>query len=85
MLFSADQLLMVENFSTFMLFSADQLLMVENFSTFEAQWDDSAKSKIALVHAVGGGVAPLILNLFTRIGVSVQLHDPAALPLIPAV
>jgi hypothetical protein len=37
--------------------------MVENFATFEAQCDDSYKNKIAPVHAVSGGVAPLILNL----------------------
>ena len=43
------------------------------------QWDDSYKSKIAPVHAVSGGVAPLILNLFTKIEVSVHLHGPAAL------
>ena len=59
--------------------------MVENFTTLAAQWDDRCKSKISPVHAVSGGVAPLILNLFTRIEVSVQLHGPAALLLIPAV
>lgn len=59
--------------------------MVVNFTIFEAQWDDSYKSKIAPVHAVSGGKAPPILNLFTRTEVSVQLHDPAALLVIPAV
>lgn len=49
------------------MFSEDQLLVVENFTTFEAQWEDSYKSKIAPVHAISGGVAPLILNLLTRI------------------
>lgn len=74
-----------KDFCIVVLFGDDQLLMVENFTTFKAQWDDGYKSKIAPMHAISGGVAPLILNLFTRIELGVQLHDPAALLLIPTV